>query len=65
MAFFKALFPAFVLTWVVAAILGNNRSSGGQLYVHYLQYQEYGMYWSWPLFLCGTALAWFILKSME
>lgn len=62
---FKALFPGFLLTWIVAGIIGSNGSKGGFLYIFQAHYHQYSMYWSWPLFLAATGLAFAIFKMME
>lgn len=73
MAFFKALIPAGLLTWIVATIMGSNGSKGGFLYIHYLNLSGGGafsgggvaFYWSWPLFVASMLLAFAIFKMLD
>lgn len=65
MALIKALVPGFLLTWTVSLIVGANGSRGGILLIQHNYIQGYGFYWSWPLFLAGTALAWALFTMME
>lgn len=64
-ALFKALFPAALLTWLVAMFIGSGGSSGGFLYVHMLVIEGTRIFWSWPLFTAGTALGWFVFSTMD
>lgn len=65
MAFIKALVPGFLLTWVVSMIIGSNGSRGGIMAIQHSYIEGYNFYWSWPLFIAGTALAWAIFAMME
>lgn len=47
-----------VLTGVISLIIGSQGSAGGQLAIHLMRAGDYSVYWSWPLFLAGTGLAW-------
>ncbi|MCJ2181693.1 hypothetical protein MTR62_03070 [Novosphingobium sp. 1949] len=58
MAFIKALFPGFILTWLVAGVLGSQGVRGGILQLHEATIDTHPFFWSWPLFLLGTGLAW-------
>lgn len=65
MSFVKALIPGTILTFVLCLILGTNHTSAGWLNVHRTAIQSYDFYWSWPLFILATALAWTIFWMME
>ncbi|MBT0669090.1 hypothetical protein HT136_12030 [Novosphingobium profundi] len=65
MALIKALFPAGVLTWVVAGILGSQGMRGGMLMLERDTIDGYMFFWSWPLFLAATGLAWFIFSMLR
>lgn len=72
MAFFKALIPAGLLTWVIAAIIGSNGSKGGFLFIKlvHLSGGAFGgstisFYWTWPLFFSTLLLAFAIFKMLE
>ncbi|WP_202389811.1 hypothetical protein [Parapontixanthobacter aurantiacus] len=64
-SFAKSLLPGTLLTWIVSMFIGSSGSRGGVLYVHYVSYDGYSAYWSWPLFIAGTGLAWVIYFVME
>jgi len=65
MAFFKALLPGAILTWIVTYIIGSQGSSGGFLNIFNTSIMGHDFYWSWPLFIIGTGLAWAIFSMME
>jgi len=65
MSFVKALIPALILTLVVATIIGSNGSAGGFLMIHHTAIGTHQFYWSWPLFIASTGLAWGIFSIME
>ena len=72
-ALFKGIFPAILLTWVVCTIIGSNGSKGGFLYIQLIHIagnsafatSSHSFYWSWPLFIVSTTLAFAIFKMME
>lgn len=65
MAFLKALVPGFLLTWIVSGVLGSNHSRGGMLAIEHTYIQGHSFYWSWPLFLVATLLAWALFWMMD
>jgi hypothetical protein len=65
MTFLKSMIPGFLLSFIVSTVIGAQRSTGGFLNIHQLHYHSHSMYWSWPLFIGGTLLAYAIFKSME
>ncbi len=64
MALIKALFPAGILTWVVAGILGSQGMRGGMLMLERNVVEGHMFFWSWPLFLASAALAWFVIAMI-
>ncbi|MEP7223210.1 MAG: hypothetical protein ABI673_11165 [Novosphingobium sp.] len=58
MDLFKALIPSTLLTLVLCGILGANHSTGGYLNIFHMTVHGVSFYWSWPLFLVSTGLAW-------
>jgi len=64
-ALFKALLPGAILTWIVSYIIGSNDSTGGFLDIFATTVSGHELYWSWPLFIAGTGLAWAIFWMME
>lgn len=65
MAFIKALVPGFLLTWIVAGVIGSNGSQGGMLAIQHSYIDGHSFYWSWSLFLAGTGLSWALFAMME
>lgn len=69
-AFFKALPLGIVLTLVVCLFMGSGGASGGMLNIRPFDIQieqialDMRLYWSWMLFLAGTALAWALIFMM-
>jgi hypothetical protein len=61
----KALFPGALLTWIVSLFIGSGGSRGGFLYIHQTALAGYEFYWSWPLFIAGTGLAWALFLMMK
>jgi hypothetical protein len=64
-SFTKALPMGALLTWIIASLMGSQHSKGGVLQVFNAAYGNPlfmhmidTFYWSWPLFLGGTGLAW-------
>jgi hypothetical protein len=64
-SFLKGLIAGTILTLVVAGIFGANGQSAGVLFVHGADFQGYHFYWSWPLFVAGSGLGWFIFSILE
>ena len=70
---FKGLIPGMLLTWVIAGIMGSNGSKGGFLFIHQVHIagnsafstSSHSFYWSWPLFIAASVLAFFIFKMLE
>ena len=65
MALIKALVPGFLLTWIVSLIVGSNGSRGGILAIQHSYIEGHSFYWSWPLFIAGTALACALFVMMD
>ena len=73
MAFFKALIPAILLTWIISTIMGSNGSKGGFLFIRYIYVTGGGaftgggtaFYWSWALFIAALLLAFALFKMLE
>jgi len=64
-ALIKALLLGTLLTLAGAGIFGSAGTSAGFLDVHHIMIADHGAYWSWPLFVAGTGLAWAILWMMR
>ena len=61
MEFFKAIPLGGVLTYVLALVIGSQGSTGGQLAIFRAEIYDYHLWWSWPVFFAGAALAWGIM----
>lgn len=57
----KALMFGAVLSATVALIIGSQGVSAGPLAIHVAHLSQAKFYWSWPVFLSGSGLAWGIL----
>ena len=64
-ALLKAIPIGIVLAFVVALFIGSGGSSGGLLNGQLVTVQDFEFYWSWPLFLLGTALSFGLFLLME
>ena len=64
-AFLKAVALGIFLALLVSLFIGSGGSSGGMLNVHDVSVQGYDFYWSWPLFVIGTALSFGIFLMMD
>jgi hypothetical protein len=60
MDMFKALIPGALLSWLVSSAIGSQGSRGGWLAIGRVHIQDNMIYWSWPLFFLGVALAWIL-----
>lgn len=65
MSFVKALIPGLILTLIVATVMGSNGSTGAFLTIHQTELGGQEFYWSWPLFIASTGLAWGLFAMME
>lgn len=69
-ALFKAIPFGIFLTLLVALFMGSGGATGGMLNVRAFDVDidalniDIRLYWSWILFLGGTALAWVLLLMM-
>ena len=61
MEFFKAVPLGGILTYVVSLVIGSQGSRGGFLSIYRAEMFEDELWWSWPLFFAGSALAWGIM----
>lgn len=64
-AFLKALVLGIALALIVSLFIGSGGSSGGLLHVREVAVSDYDFYWSWPLFVIGTALSFGIFIMMD
>ena len=58
---FKAFFLGALLTGTIAIVIGSQGSSGGPLAIHSMAMGDHKIFWSWPLFLSGSGLAWALI----
>jgi hypothetical protein len=64
MSVVKAVILGGFLTWLICLVFGTNHQSAGWLSVHSMRVAEYSVYWSWPLFVAASGLAWAIMAMM-
>lgn len=57
----KALTLGAALSMVVALVIGSQGTSAGPLAIHPVTLADARIYWSWPVFLSGSGLAWGIM----
>ena len=53
----KALPCGALLAWITALFIGHGGGMGGTLAIEQMQIMDQSFFWSWPIFLGGTALA--------
>jgi hypothetical protein len=58
MEFLKALTLGAILSATIGLVIGSQGTSAGPLAIHLVALAEAQIYWSWPVFLSGTGLAW-------
>jgi hypothetical protein len=61
MAMIKALTLGAILSATIALVIGSQGTTGGALAIHLVPIAEAKLYWSWPVFLSGSGLAWGIM----
>ena len=64
-ALIKAIFPGALLSWLVATFVGARGGTGGLLQIQHVLVSGSPIYWSWTLFIIGTALGWALFKMMD
>ena len=64
-AFLKALVFGAILAFGISLFIGSGGSDGGMLNVRYYTIEGISFYWSWMLFVAGSALAFGILLLMD
>jgi hypothetical protein len=64
-AFLKAVVLGIALALLVSLFIGSGGSSGGLLNVREISVETFSFYWSWPLFLIGTAISFGIFLMMD
>jgi hypothetical protein len=57
----KALMLGAALSATVALVIGSQGTSAGALAIHSVAIAQAKFYWSWPIFLSGSGLAWGIM----
>jgi hypothetical protein len=61
----KAIVLGAVLAFIVSLFIGSGGSSGGVLNVRHYVIEGVGFYWSWILFVAGTALSFGLMLLMK
>lgn len=57
----KAVMLGAILSATLALVIGSQGTSAGPLAVHMVNVAEAKLYWSWPIFVSGSGLAWGIM----
>jgi len=57
----KALILGAILSATIALVIGSQGSSAGPLAIHLVHIADTKLYWSWPIFVSGSGLAWVIM----
>jgi hypothetical protein len=58
MEFVKALILGAILSATIGLVIGSQGTSAGPLAIQLVSVAEAQIYWSWPIFLSGSGLAW-------
>ncbi|MEE4317321.1 hypothetical protein [Erythrobacter dokdonensis] len=58
MEFLKAITLGAILSATVGLLIGSQGTSAGPLAIHLVSIADAQIYWSWPVFLSGSGLAW-------
>lgn len=61
MEILKSAFLGGVLSWTLAVVIGSQGSSGGQLMIHQMDIVDVKVFWSWPIFVIGSGIAWALM----
>ncbi|MCR9178654.1 MAG: hypothetical protein NXH71_00240 [Erythrobacteraceae bacterium] len=57
----KALMLGAILSATIGLVIGSQGTSAGPLAIHLITLADARFYWSWPVFLSGSGLAWGLL----
>ena len=61
----KSVVLGAVLAFIVSLFIGSGGSSGGVLSVRHYTIEGVSFYWSWMLFVAGTALSFGLMLMMK
>jgi hypothetical protein len=61
----KSIVLGAVLAFIVSLFIGSGGSTGGVLNVRHYVIEGVGFYWSWMLFVAGTALSFGLMLMMK
>jgi hypothetical protein len=64
-AFLNSIVLGAVLAFIVSLFIGSAGGTGGPLNVRSYTIEEVRFFWSWALFVIGTALSFGILLLMD
>jgi len=54
----KAMMLGAILSGTIGLVIGSQGTSAGPLAIHLVAIADAKIYWSWPVFLSGSGLAW-------
>lgn len=58
MEILKAFVFGGLLSAAIALVIGSQGTSAGPLAIHLVAVADAQVFWSWPVFLSGSGLAW-------
>jgi hypothetical protein len=61
----KAMVFGAILAFIVSLFIGSGGSTGGVLNVRHFVIEGVGFYWSWVLFVAGSALSFGLITLMN
>lgn len=57
----KSLILGAILSITIGLVIGTQGTSGGALAIHLVEFADMRLYWSWPVFVSGSVLAFGLL----
>ncbi|WP_296721836.1 hypothetical protein [Erythrobacter sp.] len=58
MEMLKAFIFGALMSAAIGLVIGSQGTSAGPLAIHMVAIADAKVYWSWPVFLSGSGLAW-------
>ncbi len=58
MEMLKAFIFGALMSATIGLVIGSQGTSAGPLAIHMVAIADAKVYWSWPVFLSGSGLAW-------
>jgi len=61
----RALLPAFIMTFLITALLAATGTRGGILAIEKAPLLTHQIFWSWPIFAVFTGVSWMLTSKMK